>query len=80
MTFISLVLARLLPSDFGAIAILLVFVQISMFFTERFNTALVQAKEVDDDDSRRSPAEPHMPVYSICFGFLNRHSLLYELI
>lgn len=53
MTFIiQIVLARLLlPSDFGAIAILLVFVQISNVFVQNgFNTALVQAKEVDDDD------------------------------
>ena len=53
MTFvIQIVLARLLtPSDFGTIAILLVFVQISNVFVQSgFNTALIQAKEIDDDD------------------------------
>lgn len=49
---VQIVLARLLmPEDFGALAILLVFVNLGTVVVQSgLNTALVQALEVDDDD------------------------------
>lgn len=49
---LSIILARLVtPEDYGVIAILLVFIQISTVFIQSgFNTALIQKKESDDLD------------------------------
>ena len=49
---IGIVLARLLaPEDFGALAILLVFVNLSIILTEAgFNSALIQKADTDDID------------------------------
>ncbi|AEE16173.1 lipopolysaccharide biosynthesis protein [Treponema brennaborense] len=49
---LSIVLARLVtPSDYGVIALLLVFVQIAnVFIQSGFNTALIQKKDSDDVD------------------------------
>lgn len=49
---IQIVLARLLnPSDYSAIALIMVFIQLANIFIQTgFNSALIQAKEVDDDD------------------------------
>lgn len=49
---LSIVLARLVsPSDYGIIALLLVFIQIATVFIQNgFNTALIQKKESDDLD------------------------------
>ena len=49
---IGIVLARLLaPEDFGALSILLVFVNFSIILTEAgFNTALIQKADTDDKD------------------------------
>ena len=51
-TVVTLVLARLLtPSDFGLIAMLLVFTSLGAVLTDAgFGTALVQRREVTDDD------------------------------
>lgn len=49
---IQIIMARLLtPDDFGALAIMLVFVNISMVFVQSgLNTALIQADRTDKDD------------------------------
>ena len=49
---LSIVLARLVsPSDYGVIALILVFIQIATVFIQSgFNTALIQKKESDDTD------------------------------
>jgi len=49
---VQIVLARILePHDFGTIAILLVFINLANVFVQSgLNTALIRAKEVDDDD------------------------------
>lgn len=49
---IGIILARLLaPEDFGALSILLVFVNLSVILTEAgFNTALIQKADTDDKD------------------------------
>lgn len=49
---IQLLLARLLtPDDYGSLAIMLVFINVANTIIQNgFNTALVQAKDVDDDD------------------------------
>lgn len=49
---LSIILARLVtPSDYGVIAILLVFIQIAnVFIQSGFNTALIQKKDSDDID------------------------------
>lgn len=49
---VQLVLARILaPSDFGAIAIVIAFVNVmSVFVQSGLNTALIQAKDVSDED------------------------------
>lgn len=49
---VQLVLARILsPSDFGAIAIVIAFVNVmNVFVQSGLNTALIQAKEVSDED------------------------------
>lgn len=49
---LSIILARLVtPSDYGVIAILLVFIQIAnVFIQSGFNTALIQKKDSDDVD------------------------------
>ncbi|MBQ9207649.1 MAG: lipopolysaccharide biosynthesis protein [Treponema sp.] len=49
---LSIILARLVsPSDYGIIALLLVFIQIANVFIQNgFNTALIQKKESDDID------------------------------
>lgn len=49
---VSIVLARLLaPSEFGAIALLMVFITIAnVFVTSGFGTALIQKKDADDID------------------------------
>lgn len=49
---VQIMLARILtPDDFGVIAILLMFIQVSnVFIQSGFNSALIQAREVDDDD------------------------------
>ncbi len=53
VTFIvSVVLSRILdPSDYGVIAILMVFIAIAdVFVTASFNTSLIQKKDTDDTD------------------------------
>lgn len=49
---VQLILARLLsPSDFGAISIIMVFINLSsIFINGGFNTALIQKKEVTEED------------------------------
>lgn len=49
---VQIILARLLsPADFGALAIIVVFVNLANVFVQSgFNTAIIQAKEIDDDD------------------------------
>lgn len=49
---VQIIMARLLaPEEFGALAIMLVFVNLgSMFVISGFNTALVQSPEVDEGD------------------------------
>lgn len=49
---LSIILARLVsPSDYGMVAILLVFIQIAnVFIQSGFNTALIQKKDADDLD------------------------------
>lgn len=50
--FLSIILARLVsPSDYGIIALILVFIQIATVFIQSgFNTALIQKQDSDDTD------------------------------
>src|ERR1035437_10370404 len=49
---VSIILARLLlPKDFGIIGLITVYIQIAnVFIQSGFGTALIQKKEVDDED------------------------------
>ncbi len=49
---VQLVLARLLsPDHYGVLAIMIIFVNLATVFVQSgFNTALIQAKDIDDDD------------------------------
>lgn len=49
---LQLILARLLtPKDYGTIALITVFISISMVFVQSgFNTALIQKKDIDEED------------------------------
>lgn len=51
-TVVAIVLARLLtPSDYGTVALMIVFIDIlNVFITAGFSTALIQKKEADDMD------------------------------
>ncbi len=68
---IQIVLARLLlPTDFGTIAIVMVFISLAQVFVQSsFNTALIQKKEVDKEDFS-----------SVLFISLMLSSLLYLII
>lgn len=60
---VQIILARLLsPDDFGALAIMLVFVNIGNVLVQSgLNTALIQARSISEEDSST--------VFWLCFGF-----------
>ena len=67
---VQIIMARLLaPEEFGALAIMLVFVNLgSMFVISGFNTALVQSPEVDEGDCST--------VFCYCFDSIYNNFLI----